>query len=152
MAKRKGRGVLEHVGNGSGMWAGVMENPIGKRAVWTGVIVGAGLLLVGGVAFAATKSKKGGGAPGVTAQYGKLTANDAIACCTSGFTSMAGREGELPSEVYALLTPGGSVAGSTGYAWYQDRLFKWVKENLAGYYECDTVNVPKLRSVSGYSP
>jgi hypothetical protein len=64
MAKGKRRGVLENVGHGSAMWAGVMENPIGKRAVWTGVVVGAGLLLVGGgVAFAATRKKGGAPAP-----------------------------------------------------------------------------------------
>jgi hypothetical protein len=88
------------------MWAGVMENPIGKRAVWTGVLVGAGLLLVGGIAYASTKGKgKGEPGPGPSGPP-KLKTTPDIACtnyhptanavATQIATSIAGGTAALP--------------------------------------------------------
>ncbi len=123
--------------------------PGAKRAAVIGglALVGVGVLaLVARKASAAPGPNPGPG-PNLPPQVGKLDANTALACCSGSWSSKV-----PPGEVFDLLTPNSQLPGSTVYAFFKDELWKWEAANQAGYFYCTSVNVARLRSVSGYSP
>lgn len=77
---------------------------------------------------------------------GKLDPNAALAACGGNWNFRV-----PPGEIYNLLTPNDVLPHTTVYAFYKDQLWKWDSGPSKAYWQCDDVDVAKLRQYTGFS-
>ncbi len=113
------------------------------------LVVGTGAAVVGGVLFLAMRKASASTNPSTPPKaFGLLDVNAATAACGGSWQSFAGINAVSP-ELFQLMTPGGNPHSGTVYGFFKDRLFRYVGQNNAGYYECTNVDVAKLRGYTG---